>query len=107
MSDCRSCSIVDDILAPTLEANFLVEKRTLESLFFNSTSETSVIQARNMKKDEGEFTIQEHSFSRKTKRQFFNIFSTHFLSFFVCIFIAIEIAMEMQQGGGNLSTQAT
>ena len=95
MSDCRSCSIVDDILAPTLEANFLVEKRILESLFYNSTSKASVIQARNMKKLEGELTIQEHSVSRNEASIFQHI-STYFLPFFICIFIAMEIAMEMK-----------
>ena len=105
MSDCRSCSIVDDILAPTLEANFLVEKRILGSLFYNSTSIASVIQARNMKKLEGELTTQEHSVSRN-EASIFQHFSTYFLPFFICIFIAMEIAMEMQQGVGNLSTSS-
>ena len=86
MSYCRSCSIVDDIPAPTLEANFLVEKRTLESLFFNSTSEASVMQSRKKKKDEGELSIQEHSRNEASILQrFFNMFS----AIFICIFIAI------------------
>ena len=107
MSYCRSCSIVDDILAPTLEANFLVEKRTLESLFFNSTFEASVIQARNMKKLEGELTIQEHSVSRN-EASIFQHFSTHFLAIFYLHFYCYENSHgnATQQGVGNFSTSS-
>ena len=42
------------------EANILVEKHTLKSLFFNSTYKASDIQA-EMKKYEGKLIIKEHS----------------------------------------------
>ena len=69
------------------------QKRTLESLFFNSTSEASVIQARNMKKErKGNSRTQCVTKRSVNFPTFFDIFP----AIFICIFIAMEIAMEMQ-----------